>query len=216
VISSKKLSTQETPTNPDKQYVNHPREYGKPHEVCLLAGDVHHYKGHPLATILCSMPTAELNAIPIFKGLDDSHLHLLSPIISRRSYRAEAMIFQLEQPADFLYILKSGEVLVEFKPFDGPRIVIARIRPGDVFGWSAALGHTVYTSSARAVVASSVYRLNGDKLQQLCTRHPETGVIILTRLSAVISNRLSSTQQLIFSHFNHRYEEQRSGIVKAS
>lgn len=179
-------------------------------------GDVHHYKGFPLPTILCSMPTAELKAIPIFKDLDDSHVQLLIPIISRRSFRADAMIFQLDQPADFLYILKSGEVLVEYKPFDGPRIVIARIRPGDVFGWSAALGHTVYTSSARAVVASSVYRLNGSKLQQLCARHPETGVIILTKLSAVISNRLSSTQHLIFIHFNHRYEEQSSGIVKAS
>lgn len=162
------------------------------------------------------MPTKGLKEIPIFKDLDDSHLQLLSPIISKQSYRANTMIFELGEPADFLYILKSGEVLVEYKPFDGPRIVIAHIKPGDVFGWSAALGHTAYTSGAHTVVASSVYRLDGSKLQQLCALYPETGVIILTKLSSVISNRLNNTQQIILSHFNHQFDHRNSGIVKTS
>lgn len=162
------------------------------------------------------MPITEFKAIPIFKGLDDSHLQLLTPIISKQSFRADTMIFELGEPADFLYILKSGEVLVEYKPFDGPRIVIARIKPGDLFGWSAALGHTAYTSGAHTVIASSVYRLDGSKLQQLCALYPETGVVILTKLCSVISNRLNNTQQIIFSHFNHPFDHRNSGIVKTS
>ncbi len=112
------------------------------------------------------------------------------------------------------YILKSGEVLVEYKPFDGPRIVVARIKPGDVFGWSAALGHAVYTSSARAIASCSTYRLNGKKLQQLCARHPEAGVIIMEKLSSVISNRLNSTRNLMLSHFIRQVEDQNSGIIE--
>ncbi len=71
--------------------------------------DFHHYKGSLRLTILCSMPTTELKAIPIFKDLDDSHLQLLSPIISKQSYGADTMIFELGEPADFLYILNQAK-----------------------------------------------------------------------------------------------------------
>jgi CRP-like cAMP-binding protein len=160
------------------------------------------------------MPHKELKEIPIFRDLNDAQLQLLIPIISKQNCVAGELIFQQDELANFLYILKSGEVLVEYKPFDGPQLVVAHIKPGDVFGWSAALGHAVYTSSAHAVPASSVYRLDGSKLQQLCARHPETGVLILAKLSSVISNRLSNTQSLFLSHFSHQFADKNGGIVE--
>ncbi len=160
------------------------------------------------------MSHLELGKIPIFRELNDSQLQLLIPIVDAHSCSTDTIIFQQDELANFLYILKSGEVLVEYKPFDGPRIVVARIKPGDVFGWSAALGHAVYTSSARAIASCSTYRLNGKKLQQLCARHPEAGVIIMEKLSSVISNRLNSTRNLMLSHFIRQVEDQNSGIFE--
>jgi hypothetical protein len=39
-----------------------------------------------------------------------------------------------------------------------------------------------------------MYRISGAALQHLCENHPLTGLIILERLSKVISSRLNATQ----------------------
>jgi CRP-like cAMP-binding protein len=131
--------------------------------------------------------------LPIFADLDDNQISQLSPFFVECELSKDAVIFEQEQAAKYLYILISGEVAVRYKPYDGPALTVARIEPGGVFGWSAALGRDVYTSAAVALQKSVAYRLRGAHLPLICTQYPNTGKILLEHLAGVIAERLRST-----------------------
>lgn len=131
--------------------------------------------------------------ISIFAGLDGNQISQLSHFIDECQFPKDHVIFEQGQPADRLYILLTGEVVIHYKPYDGPPLLVARIEPGGVFGWSAALRRDVYTSGATTSQDSTVYCLLGTNLQAICVKYPETGKIFLERLASVIAERLRST-----------------------
>jgi CRP/FNR family transcriptional regulator, cyclic AMP receptor protein len=137
--------------------------------------------------------------ISLFNDLLQSDRELLAPLFNLICPRQGAVIFEQERSAEFLFVLLEGEVVVNFKPYDGPLLTIAHIHSGGVFGWSAILGRQVYTSNAVAVQDSSILRIRGDELRILCMRKPETGLAILERLAGAIAERLNSTHAQIFT-----------------
>ncbi len=139
------------------------------------------------------MFSQDYSRLSIFSGLDAEQISQLSRFIDECQFPKDYLIFEQGQPADRLYILLSGEVTIRYKPYDGPPLVVARIEPGGVFGWSAALRREIYTSGAESVQESVAYSLRGENLNVLCDQYPQTGKIFLERLASVIVERLSST-----------------------
>ncbi len=135
----------------------------------------------------------------LFRNLSSTHLELLSPLFIPCEFTADSVLFEQGDPADNLFAVVSGEVVVSFKPDDGPCIVVARVQPGSIVGWSAALGSRRYTSSAVCTSYTQLLRVRGDDLRRLCVQHPETGIIFLDRLATVIAERLHSTHDLVLS-----------------
>jgi len=90
-------------------------------------------------------------------------------------------------------------VLISYKPDDGLPITVARVGPGGVVGWSAALGNRLYTSSAACTIYSQMLRVCGDDLRSLCRQDPDTGVIVLDRLATIIAERLRHTHDQVIS-----------------
>lgn len=131
--------------------------------------------------------------LSIFEGLDCNQINQLSPYFTECQFPKDQVIFEQGQPAENLYILLDGEVVINFKPYDGPILTVARIEPGGVFGWSSALQRDVYTSAAIAMQDSLMYRIRGISLNVLCAQHPDTGKIFLEHLASVIAQRLQST-----------------------
>lgn len=131
--------------------------------------------------------------LSIFEGLDGNQIRQLSPFMVECQFQKGFIVFEQGQPAEYLYILLSGEVLIHYKPYDGPSLNVARITPGGVFGWSAALRHDIYTSGAVAIQDSIALCMRGASLSVIRARYPETGNIWLERLASVIAQRLQST-----------------------
>jgi CRP/FNR family cyclic AMP-dependent transcriptional regulator len=141
----------------------------------------------------------ELAQVSIFKGLSSADLDTLAPHFEAVCLLKNQVIFEQGKIADYLFILLEGEVVVNFKPYDGPSLTVAHILPGGIFGWSAALGRQMYTSTAIACCSSNAIRIKGEELRCLCEKHPATGVLILERLAGVIADRLQSTRAQIFA-----------------
>jgi CRP/FNR family cyclic AMP-dependent transcriptional regulator len=139
----------------------------------------------------------DLGEVPFFQDLSKEDVKLLSKKFSPKSFPPDTVIFGQGDHASHLYILLSGQVSIRFKPHDGEIIPVTEISPGDVFGWSAALGRDVYTSCAVTTLDSEALSIRGRDLRELCTTHPETGVLILERLAAVIAERLKNTHQKV-------------------
>ena len=135
----------------------------------------------------------------LFTGLTDEQLGLLNPLFIPCEFTAETVLFEQGDPAENLFAVVSGEVVVNFKPDDGPTIVVARVQPGSIVGWSAALGSRRYTSSALCTVYTQLLRVRGDDLRRLCLQHPDCGAAFLDRLATVIAERLNSTHDMVLS-----------------
>lgn len=139
----------------------------------------------------------DLSRLGVFHDLSDAQLDLILPLMTLCDYPRQYVIFNQGEPSEYLYILRSGEVVIRYKPYDGEPLTVGHILPGGVFGWSAALGRDVYTSSAVTSTNSTVYCIKGARLQQLCEQDPDTGVVILECLAGVIAERLRSTHTQI-------------------
>jgi CRP/FNR family transcriptional regulator, cyclic AMP receptor protein len=135
----------------------------------------------------------------LFRDFVPEQLELLHPLFTPCEFTADTLLFEQGDPAENLFAVVSGEVVVNFKPDDGPTITVAHVQPGSIVGWSAALGSRRYTSSAVCTTCTHLLRVRGDDLRRLCLQHPDTGMIFLDRLATIIAERLHSTHDLVLS-----------------
>ena len=138
----------------------------------------------------------------LFEGLNEAQRALLVPMFIPCDFEAETILFEQGDPAENLYVVIAGEVLITYKPDDAPSITVARVQPGSIVGWSAAIGSRYYTSSAACTTYTQLLRVRSDDLRKLCSNHPETGGMFLDRLATVIAERLHSTHDLVMSLLN--------------
>lgn len=154
---------------------------------CRNIDDFCHYFENRHFINMVSMFTAEFLNFPVFQGLSTQQVEWLAARFEPQIFPANHIIFNQGDAADYLYILSSGKVIIRYKPYDGPPLTVATIQPGEVFGWSAALGRAVYTSGAVTLEISRAYRIEGSRLMAVCEECPETGALLIQRLSNVAS-----------------------------
>jgi CRP-like cAMP-binding protein len=147
--------------------------------------------------------------IPLFQNLDPAQTALLKPLFEQFNCPPDTTIFDQGEPASYLYLLIKGEVIIHFKPYDTPSIVLTRLRAGDVFGWSAVVGSTHYTSSLVSETQVETIRIRGAHLLALVRDHPETGKIIMERLVNAVSSRWKNARTQVQALLNSTDESKR-------
>lgn len=145
----------------------------------------------------------ELTHFSLFRDLGAADLKIIAPLFALRTYPAEAIVFEQGERATCLYLLAKGEVSIRYKPYDGEPINLNRIRAGGVFGWSAVLGNTVYSSSVVCNQPCEVLFINGPDLRKLLKEHPQTGRIVLDRLARAVSSRWVNAHAQIKTMLNN-------------
>jgi CRP-like cAMP-binding protein len=145
------------------------------------------------------MAELEFESLQLFTGLQPEQMNILRPLFTGIDLEADDVVFEQGELADGLYVLVSGELNILYKPDDGPELVIARVRPETVIGWSAALGTPLYTSSAVCLTNCCLLRLRGEDLRWLCEKYPALGVALVERLAAALANRLNRNYRQVVS-----------------
>jgi len=135
--------------------------------------------------------------VKLFKDLSPAQKQLLKPLFMPCDCYGDTVLFEQGDPAEYLYLVVTGEIIIRHKPEDGPPITVARVKAGGVVGWSAALGNRTYTSAAICARYTQMLRVSGTDLRELCEQHPETGILILERLAEVIAERLRHTHKQV-------------------
>src|SRR5688572_4537009 len=80
-----------------------------------------------------------LARVPIFAGLDEEHLRLLTATARRRTLKADEALFYEGDPGQTLYLVLSGEVKIQRFTPSGKVVVIALRGPGEHVGEMALL-----------------------------------------------------------------------------
>ncbi len=134
----------------------------------------------------------DLAQLMLFQDFNAEQLEMLRPLFTYFYMPADSVVFDQGEMAEFFYILVEGEVAIRYKPDDGPLLVVTRVHPEAVIGWSAAIGSPLYTSSAVCTSECKILRVQGEKLREFYQTHPGTGGMFLERLATMIERRLRS------------------------
>lgn len=135
----------------------------------------------------------DFDHLKIFEGLSAIQRELVLPLFVSCDTSEGDVLFEQGDPAEYLYLVVEGGLAVRYKPYDGPPIVVARIQPGGMVGWSAAMGRTSYTSSVDCLSDCLLLKISRNELRLLYRQNPETCLVILDRLALVIAQRLDNT-----------------------
>ncbi len=134
---------------------------------------------------------------PFLHGLTPEQYDLLSALFERIAVPARTCICRQGADATYMYLLVQGNVTIRYKPYDGPRITLTHLHPGDVFGWSSVVGNETYTSDAISTTTVEALRLRGEVLRWLCAEYPTAGGSILQKLAKAVSPRWLYAQRQV-------------------
>jgi CRP/FNR family cyclic AMP-dependent transcriptional regulator len=153
-------------------------------------------------SLICKQMFKALETIPLFKDVDEHILQLLEPLFEPFVSPAGTVIFEQGDPAHFLYLILDGIIEVRYKPYDGPALTVTNLAPGNIVGWSAAIGNATYTSGAVCKENCQTIRMSGRDLHKLCAKEPEAGRIILNLLAESVSARWHDARSQIQALLN--------------
>lgn len=134
---------------------------------------------------------------PFLKELTAEQYNLLSGLFEPFAVPPRTVIFRQGDAATHLYLILRGRIAVRYKPYDGPKITLTDLQPGDIFGWSSVLGHDAYTSDAISTTRVETLRLRGADLRSLCAKHPVVGKGILEKLAKSVAPRWANARQQV-------------------
>jgi Cyclic nucleotide-binding domain/Domain of unknown function (DUF4388) len=123
----------------------------------------------------------------IFKVLDERILEGISPIFAEIDFGPGQIVFQQGDPADAVYIVRSGSV--EVIQGDDPPKILAYVTAGECFGEMALIHETPRTATIRVPESATVVRLPKAALKELRARFPE----VTSAIAEVINHRLAGT-----------------------
>ena len=107
---------------------------------------------------------------------------------------AGTTIFREGDHSQYLFIIKSGQVVLEISVPPKGRRAILTVGPGEMFSWSALVEPRIENASARPSVDTEVLRVDGETLMKLCEEDSALGFEVYRTLAKVISSRLIATR----------------------
>lgn len=102
------------------------------------------------------MDRSVLRSIPLFAVMSDEQLDRMTAQGSARRIPQGESVFEQGDPAKAFYLLLHGRLKVTQVTRDGQQIIVRVVHPGDLFGFTRAIGRPDYPGTATAAVDSLV------------------------------------------------------------
>jgi CRP-like cAMP-binding protein len=134
-----------------------------------------------------------LKKINFFKGLDESELNMVSTLCKEKTYDI-GEICQTEGQSDkqvhFILKGKVGAVIrIPNISCNTNEIILDTLGVGDVFGWSALIQGTPW-STLKVVETTNVVYISAEDLISLCEKNTHLGYIVMKNLAVLVALRL--------------------------
>jgi CRP-like cAMP-binding protein len=135
-----------------------------------------------------------LQDVPIFQGMSDEALELLSGCAANTRFADGEIVFREGDDADTFYVIRHGRVALEtFVPARGP-VTIETIDPGEVIGWSWLFAPYRWHFDARALGLVRATQFDAACLREKCEQDPAFGYDLISRFTQVLIERLQWTR----------------------
>jgi len=137
-----------------------------------------------------------------FKGLIDTQLQMIASIATEESHAAGAQIYNIGDPAEKLYIVEEGKLVLVLDSDMGThrpamQVNIDFVANGDAMGWSALVEPYKYTLRALCIEKSKLIALDAIALRKIIHDDPVLGLKIMQSLAKLIAGRLTHTRIIL-------------------
>ncbi|MGB0721353.1 MAG: cyclic nucleotide-binding domain-containing protein [Gammaproteobacteria bacterium] len=124
-----------------------------------------------------------LAQVPLFSGLDESALMIVSTAILFRKGPAGLRVISEGEEGDALYILLSGNARVSKRTAEGEHAVLAELGPGDHFGEMSLIDDEPRSASVELVDDSEFMQLDKQTFRDVLGAEPRVIEAVLKGLS---------------------------------
>lgn len=139
--------------------------------------------------------TEKLKHIPLFRNFSGAMLEEFAGTFTPSAYAPGDVIFREKAAGDSLFIIVTGEVVIE-KAMDkeGREFkALAILAGGDFFGEMALIDGAPRFAQARASADTALYEVGRSRFFSFIKEHPETGIGIINEIMRTVFRRLQHT-----------------------
>lgn len=126
-----------------------------------------------------------LRSTPLFSHLDASSRDRLAPFLAEIRVGAGEVVVEEGAPGEELYVVLEGELAVSRQGVE-----LATLSSGDHFGEIALVLDSPRQATVRAVSGARLLVLKRDTLDELISRRPDIGALVLSRLLTRVAQEL--------------------------
>ncbi len=140
-----------------------------------------------------------LKGVDIFSSLLESEIALIAESSELRVYAANEPVFSIGDPGDSLYIVESGEVIVQKQDENGRKTNLARFLRGDCFGELNLFTENPRIASSFASSSTKLLVFPKDRtgFSLFLNRNPDLSAQILHKIMVNVAERIRKVNFLI-------------------
>jgi len=144
-----------------------------------------------------------LSDVPSFEGMTGEHLALIAGCATNRVFADGEYLAREGDDADAFFVIREGAVALEtFVPQRGA-LVIETLHDHELVGWSWLVPPYKTEFDVRSIGVTHTIAFDGKCLRGKCETDAVLGYELLTRLSAVILDRLQATRLRLLDVYGH-------------
>nr|HEX4317269.1 cyclic nucleotide-binding domain-containing protein [Kofleriaceae bacterium] len=132
----------------------------------------------------------ELRTIQLFQHFTDAELGELGALFHRVDAKPDQPLFDVDEPADTLYLLTAGDVVLD-RPGDDR----FKLHPPALIGELGALTNLPRSTRATLSPGAVVWSLSASRLQQFFAVNQELGVRFLANLLSTVADKVHRDQR---------------------
>jgi CRP-like cAMP-binding protein len=136
-----------------------------------------------------------LKQADLFWGLSQQFIQALTSEAIKQTFKPGEVVFRLDDPADFFYVLIQGKIRLEVGQV--AQGVYVSDRTGEAFGWSALIGREKYSATCICDQASVLLMFEKGHVARLLNRDAESASIFFKHLAAALGDRLLQLYRMI-------------------
>lgn len=162
-------------------------------------------------------PESELlKGVALFQFLDDHERADLASQLEIVRFAAGETVFQVGDPGESLFLIRSGEVEVFFKNDTGERIVLEKVVAGGFIGEISLLDSGPRSASVIATENTEALRLNRASLEKFLSLRPQAAMDLLAAMGRRMRFSSERLRHTATRNANEEVEDRRTAVQKAA
>lgn len=180
---------------------------GHPAHISRMGGKhpAHIPKGKPKAL---ESKSEAISKIPFFQDLTRQDMKYIEPYFLEFRFRRGQYLFWENDPAEKIYVIKSGRVRLLKTAASGKEMVLEVMIPGQICGGTTLFGD-VHRNGAQAVEPTVVYGMTRVSYNELLAKYPNIARGIITYLGA----KLMDAHDVIISLVSSKVESRIAAVI---